>query len=186
MLRFERIEPEFYGQYIDMLQEWKNSNTSLRPDILELPCNNEFEFENIVKIAENAENGIHNKKEWFDKCYYYLVINDQNRLIGATAIRNNLTQLGKDTLGNISYGIRPSERRKGYGKAVANMLVNKCNELGMNEIVVCHDLEDEASRRVMESVGAIPTGVLISEYSGKRISRYIIGWKTTENVLKSM
>lgn len=185
MLRFEKIEPRYYIQYIDMIQEWKKSNTSLTPDILELPCDNEIDYRNIVRVAENAANGLHNKEEWYEKCYYYLVINDQDKLIGATAIRINLTQPGKDILGNLSYGIRPSERRKGYGKAVANMLVNKCKELGMDEIIVCHDLEDDASRRVMESVGAIPTGVLMSEYSEKRISRYIIGWKTYENILSN-
>ena len=59
------------------------------------------------------------------------------------------------------------------------MLVNKCKELGMNEIIACHYIENDASKKVLESVGAIPTGVLTSEYSGKKIKRYII--RTTNN-----
>ena len=147
MLRFEKIDEKYYNQYIEMLQEWKNSHTSLIPDILEKPCNNENEYINIVKIAQNREKGNHNDKLWYDKCHYFLVVNDQGKLIGITAIRSDLTQLGKDTLGNIAYGIRPSERRKGYGKAVANMLLNKCKELGMNEIIACHFIENDASKK---------------------------------------
>lgn len=182
MLRFEKIDDKYCNQYIEMVQEWKASNTSLTPDILEIPCNNEIEYRNIVSIAKNAAIGIHEDRDWYEKCNYYLVVNDQDKLIGITAVRSNLTQLGKDTLGNIAYGIRPSERRKGYAKAVANMLVNKCRELGMNEIVACHYIENDASKRVLESAGAIPTGVLTSEYSGKKIKRYIIRTNTSSEI----
>ena len=186
MLRFEKIDYDYYKQYKEMLQEWRDSNTSLTPGILQLPCNDEIEYKNIINTAKNAEIGIHNEKEWYERCRYYLIVNDQNKLIGATAIRQNLTQLGKDTWGNIAYGIRPSERRKGYAKAVANMLINKCKELGMNEIVACHYIENDASKRVLESVGAIPTGVLVSEYSGKKIKRYIIRTKAKSEINFSM
>lgn len=186
MLRFEKIDYDYYEQYKEMLQEWRDSNTSLTPGILQLPCNDEMEYKNIINTAKNAEIGIHNEKEWYERCRYYLIVNDQNKLIGATAIRQNLTQLGKDTWGNIAYGIRPSERRKGYAKAVANMLINKCKELGMNEIVACHYIENDASKRVLESVGAIPTGVLVSEYSGKKIKRYIIRTKAKSEINFSM
>lgn len=186
MLRFEKIDYDYYEQYKEMLQEWRDSNTSLTPGILQLPCNDEIEYKNIINTAKNAEIGIHNEKEWYERCRYYLIVNDQNKLIGATAIRQNLTQLGKDTWGNIAYGIRPSERRKGYAKAVANMLINKCKELGMNEIVACHYIENDASKRVLESVGAIPTGVLVSEYSGKKIKRYIIRTKAKSEINFSM
>ena len=136
MLRFEKIDDKYCNQYIEMLQEWKASNTSLTPDILEIPCNNEIEYRNIVLTAKNATIGMHEDRDWYEICNYYLVVNDQDKLIGITAIRSNLTQLGKDTLGNIAYGIRPTERRKGYAKAVANMLVNKCRELGKNGWVI--------------------------------------------------
>lgn len=186
MLRFEKIDYDYYKQYKEMLEEWQGSNTSLTPDILRLPCNDEIDYKNIINTAQNAEMGIHNEKEWYERCKYYLIVNDQNKLIGATAIRQNLTQLGKDTWGNIAYGIRPSERRKGYAKAVANMLINKCKELGMNEIIACHYIENDASKRVLESAGAIPTGVLVSEYSGKKIKRYIIRTKVKSEINFSM
>ena len=66
------------------------------------------------------------------------------------------------------------------------MLINKCKELGMNEIIACHYIENDASKRVLESAGAIPTGVLVSEYSGKKIKRYIIRTKVKSEINFSM
>lgn len=63
MLRFEEIDDKYCKQYIEMLQEWKASNTSLTPDILEIPCNNEIEYRNIVSIAKNAAIGEYTKIE---------------------------------------------------------------------------------------------------------------------------
>lgn len=34
MLRFEKIDYDYYKQYKEMVEEWQNSNTSLTPDIL--------------------------------------------------------------------------------------------------------------------------------------------------------
>ncbi len=174
MVRLEKIEGQYFYEYMEMIKEWRESNTGLTPDILEMPCDNIEEYKKIIETAQNTEKGLHEDRDWYMNAYYFLAINDQNKLIGAGEIRCNLTQLGKDTLGNIAYGVRPSERQKGYGKVIANMLVAKCKELGMEEIVACHYIENEASRKVLESVGAIPTGVLQSEYSGKKIKRYII------------
>ena len=82
MLRFEEIDDKYCNQYIEMLQECKASNTSLTPDILEIPCNNETEYRNIVRTAKNAAIGIHEDRDWYEKCNYYLVVNDQDKLIG--------------------------------------------------------------------------------------------------------
>ena len=92
MLRFEKLDEKYCEQYIEMLQEWKESNTSLTPDILEMPCNSKIEYKNVVNIAKDTAIGNHPDRDWYEKGYYFLVLNDQNRLIGATAIRCNLTQ----------------------------------------------------------------------------------------------
>ena len=54
MLRFEKIDYDYYEQYKEMLQEWRDSNTSLTPGILQLPCNDEMEYKNIINTAKNA------------------------------------------------------------------------------------------------------------------------------------
>lgn len=52
MLRFEKIDYDYYEQYKEMLQEWRDSNTSLTPGILQLPCNDEMEYKNIINTAK--------------------------------------------------------------------------------------------------------------------------------------
>lgn len=95
MLRFEEIDDKYCNQYIEMLQEWKASNTSLTPDILEIPCNNETEYRNIVRTAKNAAIGIHEDRDWYEKCNYYLVVNDQDKLIGITCSKKQFNTTRK-------------------------------------------------------------------------------------------
>ena len=136
-----------------MLQEWKESNTSLTPDILEIPCNNEIEYRNIVLTAKNAAVGMHEDRDWYEKCNYYLVVNDQDKLIGITAVRSNLTQLGKDTLGNIAYGIRPSERRKGYATEILRQICLVAKEHGLKQLQLSVEKDNVASIKTIEKNG---------------------------------
>lgn len=89
-------------------------------------------------------------KEYFnyilnwDQNLYYLV-NDKNPgyIIGFGSIEaSGVLNYHKDYLnvGNISYGIHPSERKKGYGTLLLKLLLKKCEELGMHEVCVsCHE-----------------------------------------------
>ena len=52
--------------------------------------------------------------------------------------------------GNIGYGIRPSERNKGYGTLLLELLLEKCRELGMKEVSVSCLEKNIASKRVIE------------------------------------
>ena len=168
MLRFEKIDDKYCNQYIEMVQEWKASNTSLTPDILEIPCNNEIEYRNIVSIAKNAAIGIHEDRDWYEKCNYYLVVNDQDKLIGITAVRSNLTQLGKDTLGNIAYGIRPSERRKGYATSMLNAILPYCREIGLDKLLItCIDGNIGSEKTIRNNGGVYESTVY---ESGKNCS----------------
>ena len=40
MVKFEKIEGQYFYEYMEMIKEWKQSNTVLTPDILEMPCDN--------------------------------------------------------------------------------------------------------------------------------------------------
>lgn len=54
------------------------------------------------------------------------------------------------------------------------MLVEECQKLGFNQIIACHYIENNLSRKVLESIHAKLDGIVVSEYSGKKIKRYII------------
>ena len=64
----------------------------------------------VEKINRNSEVA---DDEW-GKYYLYLVF-DNNKLVGLLDIRFDLTDDLRNKYGDIGYGVRPSERNKGYG-----------------------------------------------------------------------
>lgn len=99
MLKFEKVDKKYCNQYLEMLQEWKKDESDLVPDLLEIDCTTREDYDKIVTIATNTAKGIHNDKAWYDKGFYYLVVNEQDKLIGAVAIRQDLTRSRKKNMG---------------------------------------------------------------------------------------
>jgi predicted acetyltransferase len=157
-----------------MLKEWKEGSHDLIPDILEIECKNSKDFELVCKEVNNRANGKHEDLDWYKNCYYFLVFNENNKLIGVAAIRDNLTELGKNIWGNIAYGVTPSERRKGYATQIAMLLLKECKKLEMNEVIMCHYIENEISPKIFEKIGAHFDKMVKSEYSGRIIKRYVV------------
>ena len=64
---------------------------------------------------------------------YMLKRKSDERLIGTFNLRLNLTKsLDDNFAGHIGYGIRPSERRKGYATQGLKLILDVCREKGMN------------------------------------------------------
>jgi predicted acetyltransferase len=84
-------------------------------------------------------------------------------LLGAISIRpkNNSTTIGID--GHIGFGIRPSERRKGYATQMLRMALPILKERGVNPVVITCDKENVGSSKTIKKVG----GILVNEVDGK-------------------
>lgn len=91
---------------------------------------------------------------------YYLVRESDNKIVGMVNIRLELNDRLLRCGGNIGYGIRPSERRKGYNKINLYLALEVCQEYGLEEVLLDCDEENIGSKRSMEALG----GVLISKY----------------------
>ena len=103
---------------------------------------------------------------------FFLIREEDNRIIGMINIRLVLNKTLLKSGGNIGYGIRPSERQKGYNKINLYLGLKKCQEFGINSILLDADLKNEASWKTMEALG----GIRIKEYQEDKetILRYEI------------
>ena len=105
---------------------------------------------------------------------YYLVREEDNKIIGMINIRLVLNERLQQCGGHIGYGIRPSERNKGYNKINLYLALLRCQNLGIKEVILDCDSSNLASSRTMESLG----GIRIDEYYSKQeqcqVWRYII------------
>ena len=173
MIKLEFFQKEYCDEYIKMYNEFVNNNSDLVPDILEIKCTNNQEYQNLLNIIKSKEAGIHDDTDWYKEGYYFLAF-DKTKLIGLGCIRNELTKKGYDIWGNIAYGVRPSERKKGYGTLIANELVQKSKELGITEIILCHYEDNKISPKIFKKIGAEFINEIISPYTNKKIKRYNI------------
>lgn len=105
---------------------------------------------------------------------YYLVREEDNKIVGMINIRLALNERLQRCGGHIGYGIRPSERNKGYNKINLYLALLRCQELGIKEVILDCDSSNIASSRTMESLGGIRIDEYYSEQENCLAWRYII------------
>lgn len=127
---------------------------------------------NLVLSIENRtfRNGVHTST-FFTKRI------EDDKIIGCIKLHHSLTKELKNG-GHIAYGIRPSERNKGYGKQQLQLMLDFACNLGMHEVVITCDKNNIPSAMTAKSCG----GILIKEFNENDMikQQYIIN--TTFNL----
>lgn len=86
---------------------------------------------------------------------YFLIRESDNKIIGMANIRLYLNERLQKEGGHIGYGIRPSERKKGYNKINLYHALEVCEEHGIEEVVLDCNKDNLASSRTMIALGGI-------------------------------
>ena len=94
---------------------------------------------------------------------YFLIRESDNKLIGMTNIRLTLNKRLRQYGGHIGYGIRPSERRKGYNKINLYLALKVCEEHGIDQAMLTCDKDNLASSRTMKALGAVKEREIVTE-----------------------
>ena len=112
---------DLQDEYLDFYNEWKDSGETMIPWVITKDPSN---FPAMVQELLDAHNGINLPESWVPDSTYWLVT-DHNRIVGAVNIRHSLTEHLFNAGGHIGYGIRPSERRKGYATKLLELSLEK-------------------------------------------------------------
>lgn len=115
------------------------------------------DFDEWLKLVLSIEkdelrNGVHTS------VFFTRRIED-GKLLGCFKIHHSLTDELKSG-GHIAYGIRPSERGKGYGKLQLELALCHAKSLGLREVIVACDKSNIASAMTAKACG----GVLSNEF----------------------
>ena len=78
------------------------------------------------------------------------------KLIGCVKIHHKLNS-ELENGGHIAYGIRPSERGKGYGTKQLELALKYAKQIGLQQVIVACDKDNVASARTAMSCGGILT-----------------------------
>jgi len=85
---------------------------------------------------------------------YVVVRENDNKIVGSVNIRWHLTRgLDENFGGNIGYGIRPTERRKGYATEALRLGLELCREKGMKFVRIGCYTNNTGSRKTIINNG---------------------------------
>lgn len=105
---------------------------------------------------------------------YFLVRYSDNKIIGMINIRLCLNANLEKSGGHIGYGIRPTERRKGYNKINLYLGLLVCKRHGISVVKLDCDEDNLGSKKTMEALGGIQAKRYYDEVDGGYVLRYEI------------
>ena len=85
----------------------------------------------------------------------YLAVREKdNYIVGMIDIRHYLNEYLTQVGGHIGYGVRKTERNKGYAKQMLKLALEKCKELKIKKVLITCDEDNIASEKVILSANA--------------------------------
>ena len=134
-----------------------------------------YTFEQTLERCLNMQYEEYAKK--LGKCQsktFLLIRKNDDKIIGTINIRWNLTEKMKRFGGNIGYGIRPTERRKGYNKINLYLGLIEAKKVGLDKVMLDCNVENLGSSKTMEALGGKLERTEIDPYDGILTSVYWI------------
>lgn len=153
MVRLILPSVRYKKSFIQAVKEFKKENNwyvlSVDMPVDEVAGN----FSAYVQRVKNLSKGIGLVKGYVPEMVYWLV--NGEKFIGRVSIRHRLTKHLRLIGGHIGYEIRPTERKKGYGKKILELTLPKARKLGIAKALVTCDATNIASQKIIEHCGGV-------------------------------
>lgn len=112
-----------------------------------------YTFEQALEVCLRMQDEEYAKK--LGRCQsktFLLIRENDDRIIGAINVRLNLPESMKQFGGDIGYGIRPTERRKGYNKINLYLGLIEAQKLGLDLVMLDCDVTNLGSVKTMQAL----------------------------------
>ena len=126
-----------------------------------------------IRRVNEVEKG-ENLGEYASSSTYWLYDEKNNKIIGASNLRHYLTEDGKKLWGHIGYGIRPSERKKGYATKLLKMTLEEAKNKKIDKVLLGAYTGNIGSWKTMEKCNGKYENTVIEEETGLPVKRYWI------------
>jgi len=137
-MKIELLRPtlEMEEMHYDFIREWDEAKENIVPYAARLlDMDYKTWLENNYKFEETCPDG-------FVPAHTLFLVEDNKRI---------LLNYG----GHIGYGIRPSERKKGYASLMLSLALSKAKELGINKALITCDKDNLGSARTIMKNGGV-------------------------------
>lgn len=160
---------EYREEWYSIINEIEDAGEKITPLALKGNTNDYTEY---LQSVENNSKGIDLPSHIVSSDIYFLVEEGSKRILGAIDIRHQLNTYLYHYGGNIGYGIRPSERKKGYATQMLKLALEQCKILGMEKVLITCFKDNQGSAKTILN----NNGVLENEITedGKLKQRYWI------------
>lgn len=159
---------EYEQLYRNFYDEWLYSGEPFVPYIV---ANRPDPFDIMLAILHNHERGVGIKPAWMKSSTYWLI--DEEQVIGVVNIRHELNDHLYREGGHIVYGIRPTQRQRGYATEILRLALDEARKMGMMKVLLTCDADNIGSRKAIENNGGTGVDDYISA-DGRHIKRYWI------------
>ncbi|MGB0930865.1 MAG: GNAT family N-acetyltransferase [Chitinophagales bacterium] len=133
--------------YLKALQEFHKEGLNLDIDFQSTLKN----FNGLIAYYQNFAKGIDLPFGYVATTQYWLI--DEKKYIGRVDIRSQLNVFLERIGGHVSYQIRPSKRKMGYGKILLGLALVKAKEKGLEELLITCKADNIGSQKIIAHWG---------------------------------
>ena len=168
-MKLIKLTSAYKCEWESLINEFEENEEKLTPLAMKGNANT---FEEFLIEANNNSKGINLPSRIVPSDIYFLVDYNSKNLLGAIDIRHYLNEYLLHYGGNIGYGIRPSERQKGYATQMLALALEECKKIGMlKALITCFKSNVASANTIIKNGGVLENEVI--EY-GKIKQRYWI------------
>ncbi|MBN1052482.1 GNAT family N-acetyltransferase [Clostridium cagae] len=146
------LTSSYKTEWESLISEFEENGEKLIPLAMKGHANTFEEF--LIEAYKNSK-GIDLPDGIVPSDIYFLVDDNSKYLIGAIDIRHYLNEYLLKYGGNIGYGIRPSERKKGYATEMLYLALEECKTKGLSKVLITCFKSNVASANTIIKNGGI-------------------------------
>lgn len=153
---FEKPSLERKEEALEYLKEHRDINSDINGTGGLNRCSENYSYEEWLEDVINSED-----EEWVKNkglvpaSTYFTIRESDNKIVGMVSLRHYLNDVLRNVGGHIGYGIRPSERGKGYAKIQLYLALLECKELGIEEAMVDCTKSNIKSEKTIIALGGV-------------------------------
>jgi predicted acetyltransferase len=150
-MKLIKANKEMEKEYYKFVNEWQDYNEEIIPSSARLF---DMSYEKWLKYTYEIENKEACPKHLVPAVTYFLV-DEIGKIIGAINIRMRLNDYLFNYGGHIGYGIRPTERKKGYASLMLSLALPIAKQIGMDKVLITCDKNNVGSAKTIIANGGI-------------------------------
>ncbi|NFG37472.1 GNAT family N-acetyltransferase [Clostridium botulinum] len=146
------LTSSYKTEWENLISEFEENGEKLIPLAMKGHANTFEEF--LIEAYKNSK-GTDLPDGIVPSDIYFLVDDNSKYLIGAIDIRHYLNEYLLKYGGNIGYGIRSSERKKGYATEMLHLALEECKNKGLSKVLITCFKSNVASANTIIKNGGI-------------------------------